>query len=149
MPGTDGFPFYIFLGVIGLLLLRFFRVVYTCTPSGPEPPPAAPPGSPASWWRSRTITKIASCTALARARAELFHCKIDEVQAQHDLDRLVAELQPPVAADPPHQPPAVANNPVALTLPEIQQLVGVLDLDEDTRTDLLRLVTARLAEKRS
>jgi len=146
------FPVGVFVTMIGIIfVLRLVRWARLNTPAA-SPAETAPPSPTLRrclWGPARKIEKIAETTALTRAHAELFHSKIDEVQARHDLDRLVAELHPPAAAPPAHQPPAAANNPAALTLPEIQQLLAVLDLDEDTRTDLLRLVTARLAEKRS
>jgi hypothetical protein len=79
----------------------------------------------------------------------LFHSKIDEIQAYHDLQRLVAELQPAAIATPPLQTGAPPANRAALTLSEIQDLLTVLNLEEDTRADVLRLAAARLAEKRS
>jgi hypothetical protein len=92
--------------------------------------------------------RLASTTALSRAYTELFHSKADEIQARHDLEQLVADLEPP-AETAPRQPVDDTPNSAALTLPEIQDLLAVIDIDDRTRADLLRLAAARLAEKRS
>jgi hypothetical protein len=148
MLATDSWPFYLLACLLVLLLLRVLRVADAAS-STPRAPTETPTRSPIGWFRARKLDKLASTTALSRAHTELFHSKIDEIQAYHDLQRLVAELQPAGVARPSQQTGAPPTNRAALTLSEIQDLLTVLNLEEDTRADVLRLAAARLAEKRS
>jgi len=144
---TNGWPFYILACLLVLVLLRIFRLADTGACSTPQTPADTRPRP--RWFWGRKLDKLASTTALSRAHTELFHSKIDELQARHDLERLVADLQPPVDTPPPRNPPPAPTNAAALTLAEIQDLLAVVDIDQQTRADLLRLAAARFAEKRS
>ena len=145
---SDTWLYYLLACLLVLLLLRILRVADTARPA-PRAPAATATRSPISWFRARKLDKLASTTALSRAHTEFFHSKIDELQAFHDLQRLVAELEPTGETTPPRQAGAPPTNRAALTLTEIQDLLAVLNLEEQTRADVLRLAAARLAEKRS
>jgi hypothetical protein len=146
MSPTDGWPFYLLASLLVLLLLRLLRVADTASSTRR---PAADTGdkSPSRWFRGRKLDKLASTTALSRANTELFHSKIDELQAHRDLEQLVADLQPPAESPVTRTPPAITTNTAALTLAEIEQLLAVVEVDQHGRAEILRLAAARLAEK--
>lgn len=95
------------------------------------------------WGPARRLDKLNQNSALARAEAELIHHTIDQVQARHDLDRLMRELAPaPVAAG------QVARAAVpSLTLAEIRALLISVDMPAELRTTLLQLLEATAHEK--
>jgi hypothetical protein len=144
---TDAWPFYLLSCLLVLLLLRLLRVADAAC-STPRPAADAAPQQVGRWFRGRKLDKLASTTALSRATTEMFHSKIDELQARHDLEQLVTDLQPP-AETPAREAAPTPTNAAALTLVQIEQLLAVVEMEQHTRADLLRLAAARLAEKRS
>lgn len=136
----------IFLAAIILIsrLVRWGRLLSDNSTRGDI---ATPPARSCLWGRARKLEKLNQSTALVRAEAELFHSKIDHVQAHHQFERLVAELRPPVPAVPARPAPGVGN-PASLTLPEIEQMIAAMpEINPEVRRALLQLLAARLQEK--
>jgi hypothetical protein len=129
---------------LGAVLWLISRVLRIARHNGP-PDTATPPAPPRPLWgKARKVRLFSEDAALARAETEYLTSATDRLQARVTLDRLTAELDPAPAAEPPPAP----VTPAALTFAEIDNLLHLVDLDEQTRADLMRLAAALIAEKR-
>jgi hypothetical protein len=128
------------LAIALYIISRLVRIGRYASPAATEPAPSPPPR--ALWGKARKLRIFNEDAALTRAETEYLTSSTERLQAKANLDRLSAELAPPPAAPTPQ--PAIQPS---LTLAEIEQLLRLVDLDHDTRTELLRVATALIAEK--
>jgi hypothetical protein len=89
------------------------------------------------------LEKLNQNTALVRAETDLITSTGEQVQARHNLNRLMVELAPPQNQAPAGQQPAVPS----LTVPEIRAVLAAVDLPPDVRATLLDLFEATASEK--
>jgi len=134
------------IAAIVIIISRLIRWARLCTPTGldTQPSQTPPPIRRPLWGPGRKLDKLNQNTALARAEAELLHTTIDQVQAQHSLDRLMTELAP--ALMPARHVPDGAALP-SLTLPEIRAVLASIDMPGELRGTLFQLLEATANEK--
>jgi hypothetical protein len=134
-----------------VIVARIVRIARLTSPVGDSAPVQSVGPAPTvrrCWWGpARKLERLADTTAVVRAEAELLHSRIEHVQASHQLEVLVAEINPVAVTRAISQPPP--SSVAALSLPEIQELLAVIELDPRVRAELLQLAAARIAEKRA
>jgi len=131
------------LAALVVIVSRLIRVARQGAPTTFDTPTrATPPARRPLWGPGRKLEKLNQNTALVRAEVELAHSTIDQLQARHNLNRLMVELAPP----PPARQLAQAAV-AALTLAEIRAVLASVDMPRELRATLLELLEATANEK--